>query len=187
MTVGVPALNKLKQAGVGGVIVGSLSEADIRRFLASGSSREARQGQFWTSRNHASRFAPSGDGAPFVIVVTEGFGRIPMAETVFDFLRENEGSSASVMAMTSIGADLRRPEIYIAGRDSSDGSRPSDELLPGRAVRLVSGRALGTVGMCSTTVYQQRSNSGVVTDVVDIRLQSGESRRVAVNNLEVLT
>src|SRR5690606_28220406 len=103
-----------KQVGVAGIIVGSLSEADVRRFLSAGSqSREVRQGQFWTSRDHEAPFALEAGSAPFTIVATEGFGRIPMAEPVFDFLREHEGASASVMATTSVGTRLRRPEIYI--------------------------------------------------------------------------
>lgn len=187
MTVGVPALNKLKQVGVAGIIVGSLAEADIRRFLTTGSaSREARQGQFWTSRKPDALFAASSGEAPFVIVATEGFGRIPMADNVFDFFREHDGASVSITAPTSVGANLRRPEIYIAGPSEGTGTRTSDELLHDRPVRIVAGRLLGTVATCQGTVYQQRSNAGVVSDVVDVELPSGEARTLPVTNLEVL-
>ncbi|HUG15281.1 MAG TPA: hypothetical protein VMM78_09705 [Thermomicrobiales bacterium] len=187
MTVGVPALNKLKQVGVAGIIVGSLSEADIRRFLTTGSSsREARQGQFWTSRHPEAPFASASDHAPFAIVATEGFGRIPMAETVFDFLREHEDASASLMAATSVGSRLRRPEVYISGKSAGDGTRGSDELLPGRPVRIVSGRMLGAVATCRTAAYDRRSMNGVATLVAEVELPGGELRDVPVSNLEVL-
>ncbi|MEX2315381.1 MAG: hypothetical protein WD628_06645, partial [Thermomicrobiales bacterium] len=161
MTVGVPALNKLRQVGVSGIIVGSLAEADVRRFLASASGGgEARAASFWGSRHPESPFAASAADAPFVIVATEGFGRLPMAELVFNFLRDHTGETASIQAATSVGNQLRRPEIYVSGSTSHGNGRASDELAPGRPVRLVGGRALGTVGVCRTAAYPRVTDAG---------------------------
>ncbi len=188
MTVGVPALNKLRQVGVSGIIVGSLAEADVRRFLASSGSGggEARQAAFWDSRHPDAPFTALAGTPPFVIVGTEGFGRLPMAEPVFNFLRDHAGQTASIQAATSVGNQLRRPEIYISGSSSPGNGRASDDLSPGRPVRLVGGRSLGTVGTCQSPAYQRVTDAGVVTTVADVALPSGEVRVVAAANIEVL-
>ena len=188
MTVGVPTLNKLKQVGVSGIIVGSLAEADARRFLSNGSAGggEVRPAVFWSGRHPDAPFAASTGGAPFVIVATEGFGRVPMAEQVFNFLRDHAGETASIQAETSVGHQLRRPEIYIAGSGNHGNGRASDELVPGRPVRLVGGRSLGTIGTCQSPAYQRVTDAGVVTTVADIALPSGEVRVIAAANIEVL-
>lgn len=187
MTVGVPALNKLRQVGVAGIIIGSVSEADIRRYLTAGaSSRETRQGQFWMSRHPEGPFATAAEGAPFVIVATEGFGRIPMAEPVFDFLRLHENASTSVSAVTGVGSRLRRPEIYVNGSGPAETTRATDELLPGRPVRVVSSDMLGIVAICRSGAVEQYSGTGVATMVADVELPGGSVRTVPVSNLEVL-
>jgi hypothetical protein len=188
MTVGVPALNKLRQVGVAGIIIGSLSEADIRRFLTSGSAAtETRAGQFWASTHPQATFAEAADSAPFVIVATEGFGRLPMAEILFAFFREHDGATTSVQALTCVGDALRRPEIYVS-RTGADGSRnrTSDDLGPGRPVRLVGGRYLGTVATCETEAYQQAGTNGLLTTVARVEMPNGERRVIPVANLEVL-
>jgi hypothetical protein len=186
MTVGVPTLSKLRQVGVSGIIVGSLAEADVRRFLSGSSGGEVRPATFWGGRHPDAPFASVSDTAPFVIVATEGFGRVPMAEQVFNFLRDHAGQTASIQAATSVGNQLCRPEIYIAGSGSHGNGRASDELAPGRPVRLVGGRSLGTIGTCQSPAYQRVTDAGVVTTVTDVALPSGEVRVVAAANIEVL-
>ncbi len=188
MTVGVPTLNKLKQVGVAGIIVGSVAEADVRRFIVSSSSgnTEERVSSFWGSRHPDAPFSAMSANAPFVIVATEGFGRLPMAEPVFNFLRDHAGETASIQAATSVGNQLRRPEIYFAGSGSHDNGRVSDELAPGRPVRLVSGRSLGTIGVCQSAAYQRVTDAGFATVVADVMMPTGELRSVAVSNIEVL-
>ncbi|HEX5167282.1 MAG TPA: hypothetical protein VFV93_17880, partial [Thermomicrobiales bacterium] len=62
----------------------------------------------------------------------------------------------------------------------------SDDLAPGRPVRLVGGRSLGTVGTCQSPAYQRVTDAGVVTTVVDVALPGGDARVVAAANIEVL-
>ena len=187
MTVSVPALNRLKQAGVAGIIVGSLAEADVRRFLSSNDSHgEMSAGQFWSSSHPTAPFARTASSSPFVIVAIEGFGRIPMAETVFSFLREHDSQTVSISAETSIGDVLRRPEIYITTPNAPTGSRVTDDIVPGRPVRLVGGRYLGTAATIQTQAFMQTNNHGNVAPVARVQLPTGEQRVVPVTNLEVL-
>lgn len=187
MTAGVPALNKLQQMGVAGIIVGSLAEADIRRFLTAKTGKtETTPSQFWSNRHPEASFAATAESAPFVIVVTEGFGRIPMADLLFNFLREQDGAVTSIQALTCVGDSLRRPEIYITGQGGGDGARASDEVLPGRPVRLIGGRSLGTIATCQSAAFQQVTDSGIVSTIAQVELPSGERRLVPVANIEVL-
>lgn len=187
MTVSVPALNRLKQAGVAGIIVGSLAEADIRRFLSSnGSNGEMSAEQFWSSSHPNAPFARTASPSPFVIIAIEGFGRIPMADTVFSFLREHDGQTVSINAETSIGDVLHRPEIYITNPGAPHGSRMTDDIIPGRPVRLVGGRYLGTVATLQTATFMQTNDHGNVAPVAQVQLPTGEQRVVPVTNLEVL-
>lgn len=188
MTVSVPALNRLKQAGVAGIVVGSLAEADIRRFLGSGGgTEEMSASQFWSSPHTEAPFARMAGSSPFVIVATEGFGRIPMAETVFSFLRDHDGQTVSVNAETSVGDVLRRPEIYVTEPGAPDGARTTDDVLPDRPARLIGGRYLGTVAILQSSAYPQHSDTGTITLVARVQLPTGEQRVVPVTNLEVLS
>jgi len=192
MTVGVPVLQKLKQVGVVGIIVGSLAESDVRRFLTTGTAQsgstatEVPQRVFWGSRHPDAAFAATAPDAPFVIVATEGFGRIPMAEPMFSFLRQYEGQIASVKATTSVGDQLKRPEIYVTGDNQAVGDRVTDELAPNRTVRLTASRELGTVVTCETGSFSRYNSAGVAESVTVVRLNSGDVRTVPVANVEVL-
>lgn len=179
MTVGVPTLARLRQVGVAGIIVGSLAEADIRRFVSSTGAEEVSAAAFWRMGAPAAPFVAMNAQTPFVVVVTEGFGRIPMAEPVFSFLRQNEGSVISIQATTAVGERLSRPEIYITGGNLTSGDRASDDVHPGRQVRLIDGANLGTIAVVV----------GAETDPFDgvvVELSNGSFRRANPANLEVL-
>lgn len=92
MTVGVPTLNRLKEIGAAGVIVGSIAEADVRRFLSAGST--VAPGGFWTA--HGQWYAAQSESTSPVIMVTEGFGRHSMSEPIFEFLVSKAGASVSM-------------------------------------------------------------------------------------------
>lgn len=178
MTVGGPALTKLRQVGVAGVIVGSIAEADVRRFASASVSGEISAASFWRIGAPTSPFVAANIEMPFVVVVTEGFGRIPMAEPVFAFLRRHEGSTISMQAMTAVGDRLSRPEIYISG-SSASGDRASDELIPGRQVRLVDVANLGTVATIADLTPDAAGR-------IVVESTNGNRRRVNPVNVEVL-
>ena len=186
LTAGVPALNRLREVGVAAVIFGSVSEADIRRFLTPpGAEREGSAAHFWGALHGAGRFAWPAQDSPFVIVVTEGFGRRPMAEPIFTTLSRHAGSRVSVNAATAVGPELRRPEIYITEGESGSAERITDELAPGRTVRVVDPSQVGLVGVCVSDIYLDVAPNGIVTDVAQVQL-GNDIRVVPVANLEAL-
>lgn len=182
MTVGVPALNRLKEAGVAAVIVGSISEGDVRRFL--GSSAGTGSVAFWASGGNG--FINLSSEASLVIVATEGFGRHPMAEPVFQFLASNGGASVSVNAQTSVGARLSRPELYISGDGGSEDGPVSDSLDEGRQVRVIDARRLGTVGAIRSGPSDHSLSNGVRRTYVSIQFPTGDVINVPSSNIEVL-
>lgn len=182
MTVGVPALNKLRDAGVAGIIVGSISEADVRRFFTASSTEDIET--FWTS--DGPLFANHSSPAPFVIFVTEGFGRHQMAEPVFAFLASNAGSAVSMHGQTALGERLARPELYIHGEDTGESSGMSAQLNAGRSVRLVDAPRMGSIGTIEAEPYSRSMSNGIQREMVVVKLANGETHEVAASNLEVL-
>lgn len=181
MTVGVPALSRLRDAGVAGVIVGSISEGDIRRFLASSSGADSVA--VWSTSG--SGFTSEVLNAPFVIMVTEGFGRYPMAEPVFDFLTSQSGNSASMSGQTAVGSTLVRPELYIAGaaEETITGAGWAEV---GRTVRIVNAERLGTVATITSDAQTRALSNGARRDYVTVELVTGEQSWVPASNVEVL-
>lgn len=189
MTVGAPALQKLKQAGVAGVIVGSISEADIRRFLPSEQTgSELGAAAFWQTGYPGAPFSAVGQAqSPFVIVVTEGFGRIPMAEPVFNFLRAHADQTVSLRAATAVDEGLSRPEVFLTSDQPAgdDPGRVSNDLTTGRAVRVVSS-GLGSTATVLDEPGERSWPDGRRDTVVRVQRAGGPEQVVATANVEVL-
>lgn len=178
MTVGVPALNKMRDAGVAGIIVGSISEGDIRRFLAPQDA--AGVASFW-----AQDLAILGGQAQPVIVVTEGFGRLPMADPVFEYLQSKAGFNASITGRTATGHQLARPEIYVAG-EAGEESPVFSGIAEARQVRVADSHRLG---LAATVVSQPKSGTlanGMYREYVEVEFENKDRDLVPVQNVEVL-
>ena len=85
------------------------------------------------------------------LIVTEGFGRIPMAQRTFDLLRACEGQHVSVTGATQIRAGVLRPEIIApsarAAGPSAAGAAGSEEgLTIGSAIRAIREPWFGRLG-----------------------------------------
>lgn len=182
MTVGVPTLNRLKEIGAAGVIVGSIAEADVRRFLSAGSADAP--GAFWTA--HGQWYAGQTDATSPVIMVTEGFGRHSMSEPIFEFLVSKAGAAVSMHAHTAIGERLSRPELYIEGAPNGESSGIANELEAGRTVRIVDAAGLGTVGTVQSDPYVRPMSNGTPRTYVLVEAPNGETRQVPRANVEVL-
>jgi len=179
MTVGVPALTKMRDAGVAGVVVGSIAEGDIRRFMSPESGNSA--AAFWTNDD----FGQSSAGRGMVVMVTEGFGRFQMADPVYDFLAEMAGREASITAHTSVGSRLLRPELYVAD-DQKAGGSPSASLGPGRAVRVTDTQRLGMAAVIQSDSATHSFSTGLQRQYVEVQFEGGHSDLVPLDNVEVL-
>lgn len=92
------ALNKAREIGVKGIIVGGVDAQDIVKILG-----------------YDIGVAITGhENIDFTLILTEGFGRIPMAKRTFEILYARRGKKASINGATQIRAGVMRPEIIIS-------------------------------------------------------------------------
>ena len=107
--VGAEALQRAKSVGVKGLVVGGMHDKDLRVLLG-----------------YDLGVAITGtENIGFTLVLTEGFGQIPMAGKTFDLLQTLNGRKASLSGATQIRAGVIRPEIIVP-RDSEESINAAD-------------------------------------------------------------
>jgi len=91
------ALIKAKEIGISGIISGGFDYQDIRNILGKD------LGVAITGHEKIG----------LTLILTEGFGTIPMATRTFNLLKKYEGYNTSINGATQIRAGVMRPEIII--------------------------------------------------------------------------
>jgi hypothetical protein len=156
------ALEKAVEAKVRGIVAGSVS-ASLRPAIAS---------------------------LPFPLVITEGFGSLPMSGPAFSLLHSNVGQEAmlGVESMTRWGA--RRPEVLIPLRAEDEKPAEEETLQPlqvGDRVRLLRAPYRGAIGQIAELLeHPQPVATGARVPVARVDLGEGESVLVAQRNLEAI-
>lgn len=131
--VGWEALSRAREIGVAAVVVGGFDDADLRRLLG---------------RDLGVAITGS-EEVGLTLVITEGFGRIPMAERTWRLLERHRGEVASVSGATQIRAGVLRPEILVprAGPGAIvPESGQGGGLEPGSLVRAIREPWFGRIG-----------------------------------------
>ena len=107
-------LKRARELGVAAVVVGGFDDRDLRELLG---------------KDLGVAITGSED-LGFTLILTEGFGRIRMAERTWKLLGEHQGQQASVSGATQIRAGVMRPEIVIPhGAGAAAGHAPAGESL----------------------------------------------------------
>lgn len=124
------------------------------------------------------------------LILTEGFGRIPMASRTFDLLSSLVGMAASVNGATQIRAGVLRPEV-VAPRESANGAAPPPAPEPilevGCEVRLIRDPYFGRLARVTELPAEpERIASGAVVRVLRARLADGDIVTVPRANAEVM-
>ncbi len=89
------AMRLLAERGAAGLVTGSITDAALREFLGFDLG-----------------LAITGhEDVPFPVIVTDGFGSVPMSGAAFELLRSREGREASMTGRTQIRAGAVRPEV----------------------------------------------------------------------------
>jgi len=102
--VSTKTLRRAIQLGAKAVVVGGFDDHDLRELLG-----------------YDLGVAITGtEDKGITLVVTEGFGEIPMAARTFDLLKSCEGRKVSVSGATQIRAGVLRPEIIAARLSESE-------------------------------------------------------------------
>ena len=94
---GAEVLARAKAIGVKGIVVGGMHDKDLRALLG-----------------YDLGVAITGtENVGFTLILTEGFGRIPMARKTFELLKKLVGRKACISGATQIRAGVIRPEIIV--------------------------------------------------------------------------
>ncbi len=94
---GAEVLARARAVGVKGIVVGGMHDKDLRALLG-----------------YDLGVAITGtENVGFTLILTEGFGRIPMARKTFELLKKLGGRKACVSGATQIRAGVMRPEIIV--------------------------------------------------------------------------
>lgn len=172
-------LEAVKRVGAIALIVGGVLDTDIKDLLG-----------------YDIGVAITGDeDIPFTLIITEGFGKIPMAKRTYELLASREGQEASVNGATQIRAGVIRPEVIIPTREgltledlreAKKEPSVSGELNIGTTVRLIRTPHFGALARITELPPEPTEiETGAKTRVAVVELLSGERVIVPRANLEI--
>lgn len=122
----------------------------------------------------------------FPILLTDGFGHIPMNNNAFKLLKTNEKRDITLNSnWDSLLGD--RPEVFIPLPADGNPVLDSTEFTPGKIVRIHSEPYAGKIGAISRIrAGQTRLPNGLRAPAADIRLETGQVVLLPLANLDVL-
>jgi hypothetical protein len=168
-------LMQAREFGVAAVVVGGFDDHDLRQLLG---------------RDLGVAITGSED-LGFTLVLTEGFGRIPMADRSWRLLNQHAGRIASVSGATQIRAGVMRPEILIpleAGSTSAPDTHPTTGLEVGSLVRIIRQPYFGRIARVVDLPpeLQGLESEAQVRVLVAELADGGESVRIPRANVELI-
>ncbi len=192
------ALQQAIKVGARGVIAGSIRSSDLAKFLGHDNQNgNPTNSSPWRlgATSPGWDFPPNPPGVPspvppdFVLIITEGFGSVPMSSRTFEMLAAHDGQQIALNGATRLRGGLARPEIIIPMARTTQvkwlGEGP--QLAVGTSVRLLAPDYLGQVAtITSLPVGPRAAQSGVVAPVADVTLPGDRRLRVPLVDLEAL-
>lgn len=169
------ALKKAIEKGVNALVVGGIDDRDLRALLG-----------------YDIGVAVTGDEKiGITLIITEGFGTIPMAEYTFKLLQSREGENASVSGATQIRAGVMRPEIIIPGMPKHINEAKHEQnrgwIEPKDPVRIIREPHFGILGSVKSLPPELMViGSESKARVLEVELENGEIIVVPRANIEVL-
>lgn len=171
-----PALQKAAEVGITGLVLGALPDQELRQYVGYDIG-VAITGQ---------------EKVPFTLVLTEGFGVIPMADRTFTLLRSLDGKVASLNGATQIRAGVIRPELIVplgaeALGSSTDIDVAESALAPGVRVRVIREPYFGKLAeVLDLPPELHVIQTGAKVRVARVRIDGGEEAIVPRANLELI-
>jgi len=170
------ALEQAVSCGVKGVVAGGIDDSTIKEFLG-----------------YDIGVAITGTEEKGVtVVITEGFGRIPMAHATFELLKSRAGRQASINGATQIRAGVIRPEVVVPLEERAVGgpaaSVVAGGLAPGTRVRIIREPHFGALGLVSelpSPLHKLASEAMVRVLWVDLE-ETGERHLLPRANVEII-
>ncbi|MDE2125026.1 MAG: hypothetical protein KGJ62_00365 [Armatimonadetes bacterium] len=182
-TIERAAFDKAAEVGAVGIVAGGVIDRDLMDYLAAALK----------TPGYDIGVAITGTEAiPFTMLVTEGFGRIPMANRTFSLLRSLEGKRASINGATQIRAGVIRPEVLVSLEDSSvelaqENANEGGELRIGTPIRIIREPYFGLLGDVSDLPQELvMVESETMVRVLRAKLADGREVTVPRANVEII-
>jgi len=171
------ALSRAKEVGVAGVVIGGIHDKDLRALLG-----------------YDLGVAITGtEQVGFTLILTEGFGSIPMAGKTFALLSAHAGQPASISGATQIRAGVIRPEIIIpksAGAPVAHSAVTAPEregIRIGDQVRIIRDPLFGKIGeVAGLPPELQKIPTESEVRVMEVRFADGSRTMIQRANIELI-
>ena len=176
-----PSLQALQAAarqGAAGWVVGSIDDRALAGYLG-----------------YDLGIALTGDeDLSMTVIITEGFGRMPIAGRILEVLARFDGSPASINGATQVRAGALRPEIIVSGLETKLEEGPSSAILSreqelevGSFVRIIRVPYFGQrAKVLSLPVELQTLETGARARVLEAELEGGRRVFVPRTNVELV-
>lgn len=167
-------MKQAKAVGVAGVVVGGIHDEDLRALLG-----------------YDLGVAITGtEQVGFTLILTEGFGTIPMAAKTFKLLSSHAGQKASISGATQIRAGVIRPEIIIPqgeGQTKTAIQSQREGIRVGDPVRIIRDPMFGRIGEVSALPSELTK---IATEsevrVLEVKFADGKTVVIPRTNIEVI-
>jgi hypothetical protein len=166
-------LEKAAKAGAAGVVVGGTDDHNLRKFLG-----------------YDIGVAITGTEQKGVtLVLTEGFGRMKMADRTFNLFRTLDGRKASINGATQIRAGVIRPEVIVPGEVEIEAKKDdlSQGLVVGSYVRVIREPFFGQLGKVTNLPPElQKIETEAKVRVLELELDDGQKAIIPRANVEII-
>ena len=168
------AIEKAAELGIKGIVVGGIEDHSIKKVLG-----------------YDIGVAITGsETIKVAVIVTEGFGKMPMAPRTFELLKELNGKQASINGATQIRAGVIRPEIIVPGAEiAKKESKSSLEqgLKVGMQVRIIRDPEFGGIGtVVALPVELEKIETESKVRVLEVELEGKKRIRLPRANVEII-
>ncbi len=167
------AVNRARDIGVSALIVGGFDKGDLRALLG-----------------YELGVAITGnEEIGITLILTEGYGDIPMTQRTWDLLSSLQGRHASVNGATQIRAGVIRPEIVVplAGESTVAERTHTGRLETGSEVRIIRQPWFGRKGRVTALPPElTQVESGARVRVLEVEIDGGERVTLPRANIELI-
>jgi len=169
------AFDKARKVGVAGIVSGGFDYESLSQILGY---------SLGVAITGSEEIGPS-------LIITEGFGKIAMADKTYNLLRDNMHSFSSINGSTQIRAGVIRPEILIPFEADMKNSNKIEELdmaiSENSQVRIVREPFFGKVGKVrSLPAELKQMESETLVRVAEIEFEDGSVETIPRANLEMI-
>jgi hypothetical protein len=168
------ALQKAKAVGARGLVAGGVEDESLKKFLG-----------------YDIGVAITGSEKTGVtLIVTEGFGKMRMANHTFNLLKSLNGKTASINGATQIRAGVIRPEVIVPCEDEKVGTKSSireSGLEINTLVRIIRQPHFGLLGkVVALPVELQLIETESKVRVLEVELEDGQRVTLPRANVEII-